>query len=96
MLKSISSHILLFSVGRRTFERRFKKATSNSVIEYIQRVRIEAAKKLLEADRAGINEVMYEVGYNDAKAFRELFKKTAGMSPAEYRNRYSKEVIMEV
>ncbi len=85
-----------FSVGRRTFERRFKKATSNSVIEYIQRVRIEAAKKLLEADRAGINEVMYEVGYNDAKAFRELFKKTAGMSPAEYRNRYSKEVIMEV
>ena len=79
-----------FSIGRRTLERRFKKATSNSIIEYIQRVRIEAAKKLLEADRAGINEVMYEVGYNDSKAFRGLFKKTAGMSPMEYRNRYSK------
>ena len=85
-----------FAIGRRTFERRFKKATSNTVIEYIQRVRIEAAKKLLEADRAGINEVMYDVGYNDVKAFRELFKKTAGMSPAEYRNRYSKEVIMAI
>lgn len=85
-----------FAIGRRTFERRFKKATSNTIIEYIQRVRIEAAKKLLEADRAGINEVMYDVGYNDVKAFRELFKKTAGMSPAEYRNRYSKEVIMAI
>lgn len=81
-------------VGRRTFERRFKKATSNTVVEYIQRVRIEAAKKLLEADRAGINEVMYEVGYNDIKAFRELFKKLAGMSPLDYRNRYSKEAVM--
>ena len=85
-----------FAIGRRTFERRFKKATSNTVIEYIQRVRIEAAKKRLEADRAGINEVMYDVGYNDVKAFRELFKKTAGMSPVEYRNRYSKEVIMAI
>lgn len=83
-----------FSIGRRTFERRFKKATSNTVVEYIQRVRVEAAKKLLEADRAGINEVMYEVGYNNTKAFRELFKKVAGMSPADYRNRYRKEAVM--
>jgi transcriptional regulator GlxA family with amidase domain len=83
-----------FSVGRRTFERRFKKATSNTVVEYIQRVRVEAAKKLLESDRAGINEVMYNVGYTDTKAFRELFKKIAGMSPVGYRNRYCKEVVM--
>ena len=85
-----------FNVGRRTFERRFKKATSNTIIEYIQRVRIEAAKKLLESDRAGINDIMYEVGYHDIKTFRELFKKTAGMSPVEYRNRYSKEAVMAV
>ena len=83
-------------MGRRTFERRFKKATSNTIIEYIQRVRIEAAKKLLESDRAGINDIMYEVGYHDIKTFRELFKKTAGMSPVEYRNRYSKEAVMAV
>ncbi|UXX78661.1 helix-turn-helix domain-containing protein [Reichenbachiella carrageenanivorans] len=82
-----------FSIGRRTFERRFKKATSNTIVEYIQRVRVEAAKKMLEADRIGINQVMYEVGYTDTKAFRELFKKIAGMSPIDYRNRYGKEAV---
>ena len=84
----------MYAIGRRTFERRFKKATSNTVIEYIQRVRVEAAKKKLEANGASINEVMYEVGYNDAKTFRELFKKLVGMSPLDYRNRYYKEVEM--
>ncbi|EPR69123.1 GlxA family transcriptional regulator [Cyclobacterium qasimii] len=84
-----------FSLGRRTFERRFKKATSNTVIEYIQRVRVEAAKKKLEANRISINEVMYDVGYNDAKTFRELFKKLVGMSPAEYRTRYYMEVLVD-
>lgn len=79
-----------FSIGRRTFERRFKKATHNSVVEYIQRVKIEAAKKQLEAGRKTVNEVMYEVGYNDIKAFRELFKKITGLSPVEYRNKYNK------
>lgn len=83
-----------FSVGRRTFERRFKKATSNTIVEYIQRVRVEAAKKMLESDRASINQVMYDVGYTDTKAFRELFKKMAGMSPVDYRNRYCKEAVM--
>ena len=82
-----------FSIGRRTFERRFKKATNNSVAEYIQRVKIEAAKKQLEMGRKTVNEVMYEVGYNDTKAFRELFKKITGLSPLEYRNKYNKEVI---
>ncbi len=84
-----------FYVGRRTFERRFKKATSNTVVEYIQRVRVEAAKKMLESDRAGINTVMYEVGYTDTKAFRQLFKKIAGMSPVDYRNRYCKEAVIK-
>lgn len=75
-------------VGRRTFERRFKRATSNTVIEYIQRVKIEAAKKQLESGRKTISEVMYEVGYNDTKAFRVLFKRVTGISPIEYRNKY--------
>lgn len=81
-----------FSIGRRTFERRFKKATNNSIAEYIQRVKIEAAKKQLEIGRKTVNEVMYEVGYNDTKAFRELFKKITGLSPLEYRNKYNKEL----
>ncbi|MBI2731172.1 MAG: helix-turn-helix domain-containing protein [Sphingobacteriales bacterium] len=81
-----------FSIGRRTFERRFKKATNNSIAEYIQRVKIEAAKKQLEIGRKTVNEIMYEVGYNDTKAFRELFKKITGLSPLEYRNKYNKEM----
>ncbi|ANE49466.1 GlxA family transcriptional regulator [Flavisolibacter tropicus] len=83
-----------FSVGRRTFERRFKKATSNTVVEYIQRVKIEAAKKQLESGRKTVSEVMYDVGYTDTKAFRDVFKKVTGLSPVEYRNKYNKEAIM--
>ena len=77
------------AMGRRTFERRFKKATSNTVVEYLQRVKIEAAKKGLEANRKNVNEVMYEVGYSDAKAFRNTFKKITGLSPIDYRNKYN-------
>ena len=77
------------TMGRRTFERRFKKATSNTVLEYIQRVKIEAAKKELEVGRKTVNEVMYDVGYTDTKAFREVFKKITDMTPVDYRNRYA-------
>lgn len=78
-----------FGMGRRTFERRFKKATSNTPVEYVQRVRTEIAKKQLESGRKTVNEVMYEVGYNDTKAFRDIFKKYVGMSPMDYRNRFN-------
>jgi len=81
-----------FALGRRTFERRFKKATNNSVVEYMQRVKIEAAKKQLETGRKTVNEVMFEVGYNDTKAFRELFKKITGLSPLDYRSKYNREI----
>ncbi len=81
----------MLAVGRRSFERRFKKATANTVNEYIQRVKIEAAKKELEVSRKNINEVMYEVGYSDTKAFRTTFKKITGLSPVEYRNKYNRD-----
>lgn len=81
----------MFAIGRRSLERRFKKATNNTVVEYIQRVKIEAAKKSFETSRKNINEVMYDVGYTDTKAFRTTFKKISGLSPVEYRNRYNKE-----
>lgn len=83
-----------FDIGRRTFERRFKKATSNTVIEYMQRIKIEAAKKQLESGRKTVNEVMYDVGYADTKAFRDVFKKITGMSPVDYRNKYNKELML--
>lgn len=77
------------ATGRRTFERRFKKATGNSVYEYIQRVRVEAAKKELERGRKTVNEVMFEVGYNDASAFREIFRNFAGLTPIAYRKKFA-------
>jgi len=75
-------------MGRRTFERKFKKLTGNSVIEYIQRVKVEAVKKQLEQGRKTINEIVYEVGYNDINAFRTLFKRCTGLSPVDYRKKY--------
>lgn len=83
-----------FAVGRRNFDRRFIKATGNTPIEYSQRVKIESAKKAFETSRKTINEVMYEVGYSDLKAFREVFRKITGMSPLEYRMRYNKEAVV--
>jgi transcriptional regulator GlxA family with amidase domain len=83
-----------FAIGRRHFERRFKKATNNSPIEYIQRVRIEAAKKKLESSPLNVSQVMYEVGYSDPKAFRSTFKKITGISPADYRVKYNKEAAV--
>jgi transcriptional regulator GlxA family with amidase domain len=83
-----------FAVGRRNFDRRFIKATGNTPLEYSQRVRIESAKKALETSRKSINEVMYEVGYSDVKAFREVFRKITGMSPLEYKGRYNKEAVV--
>jgi transcriptional regulator GlxA family with amidase domain len=83
-----------FAVGRRNFDRRFIKATGNTPVEYSQRVKIESAKKAFETTRKTINEVMYEVGYSDVKAFREVFRKITGMSPLEYRGKYNKEAMV--
>ena len=82
-----------FAMGRRSFERRFKKATNNTIIEYIQRVKIEAAKRSFESSRKNINEVMFDVGYTDTKAFRTVFKKITGLTPIEYRNKYNKQPV---
>jgi transcriptional regulator GlxA family with amidase domain len=81
------------SISRRNFERRFKKATSNTVVEYIQRVKIEAAKMSLESSRENVNEVMFKVGYTDTKAFRNTFRKITGLSPIEYKTKYNREVL---
>jgi transcriptional regulator GlxA family with amidase domain len=77
-----------FSVGRRTFERRFKKCTGNSILEYVQRVKVEFAKRHLEAGRKTVNEIIYETGYNDIDAFRKVFKKFTHLSPLGYRKKY--------
>jgi transcriptional regulator GlxA family with amidase domain len=78
----------LIHLGRRTFQRRFQKAVHLTVKEYIQKIRIESAKKLLEENKLTVNEVMYETGYNDIKAFRYTFKKVSGVAPLVYRRKF--------
>jgi transcriptional regulator GlxA family with amidase domain len=77
------------AISRRNLERRFKKVTYNSIVEYIQRVRIEAAKMTLESNGENVNEAMYKSGYSDSKAFRTTFRKYTGLSPMQYKNKYS-------
>ena len=81
------------ATSRRNFDRRFTKATGNTPVEYLQRVKVEVAKSSLEKGRKTIFEVMNEVGYSDDKAFREVFKKITGISPFDYRAKYNKEVV---
>jgi transcriptional regulator GlxA family with amidase domain len=82
----------MLALSRRNLERRFKKATANTVVEYIQRVKIEAAKMSMESSRENVSEVMYKIGYSDPKAFRVTFKKITGLSPVQYRNKYNREL----
>jgi transcriptional regulator GlxA family with amidase domain len=79
------------AISRRNFDRRFIKATGNTPVEYLQRVKVEVAKRALENGRKTVFEVMNDVGYSDDKAFREVFKKITGLSPLDYKAKYNKE-----
>lgn len=79
-----------YAISSRNFVRRFKKATQNTPLEYIQRVKIEAAKRSLESTQQNVNEIMYQVGYADQKAFRTVFKKYVGLSPVAYKSKYNR------
>lgn len=81
-----------FAISGRNFIRRFKKATQSTPFEYIQRVKVEVAKKSFESLTLNVNEVMYNVGYSDEKAFRKTFKKYTGLSPLEYRKKFNREM----
>ncbi|OQP58292.1 AraC family transcriptional regulator [Niastella vici] len=80
------------AISRRNFDRRFIKATGNTPVEYLQRVKVEAAKRALEGGRKTVFEVMNDVGYSDDKAFREVFKKITGLSPLDYKAKYSTQL----
>jgi transcriptional regulator GlxA family with amidase domain len=75
--------------SRRNFVRRFKQATGVTPIEYLQKTRIEAAKKLLEQTDQSILGVMLDCGYNDIKSFRKVFRKEVGLTPTEYRFKFA-------
>ncbi len=93
---SIETLAQKYNAGRRNFDRRFIKATGLSPLDYLQRVRIESAKKSFENSRKTVNEVMYDVGYNDTKAFREVFSRVTGLSPVAYKAKYNKDSILSL
>lgn len=72
----------------RSLERRFRRATGHSPIDYVQRLRVEAAKRRLERSDAPIDEISWEVGYENAAFFRRLFKRLTCLSPSEYRRKF--------
>jgi transcriptional regulator GlxA family with amidase domain len=77
-------------MSRRTFERRFKAATGDTPLIYLQRVRVEKAKSMLENLALSFDEVAYSVGYQDSVAFRKIFRKQTGLLPGEYRRRFQR------
>lgn len=81
------------NMSKRNFIRRFKSATSLNPIDFIHRVKVEAAKKAFEAGEMNIAAVTYSVGYNDLKTFRMVFKKITGSTPIEYRNKYKTRTV---
>ena len=76
-------------LAERTFKRRFTQATGLSPIAYVQRLRIEEAKRRLERTGASVDEISWQVGYEEPAFFRRLFKRVAGVTPAAYRRRFS-------
>lgn len=76
------------NLAERTFKRRFTQATGYAPIEYVQRLRVEDAKRRLERTDAPVDEIGWQVGYEDAAFFRRLFKRMTGLPPGTYRRRF--------
>lgn len=80
-------------ISSRHFKRRFKSATGDSPLAYLQRVRIEAAKNRLESTGEPVTQITWQVGYEDSNSFRRLFKKYTGLSPRAYRERFTRRAV---
>ena len=78
------------ALSERTLNRRFKAVTGITPIDYIQKVRVEAAKKLLEESNRTVSAIMEAVGYNDLGNFRNVFQKHSGISMNEYRKKFQR------
>lgn len=86
---SQESLLKLSRLGGRTLSRRFKKATGDTPLVYLQKLRVENAKVLLESSSDTFNEITWKVGYNDVSSFQKLFKSETGLSPKEYRYKFT-------
>jgi len=95
-LPSLNSLADMAGYGVRTFQRRFKNATHYTVINYLQKLRVEAAKQMLVQGVLTVNEIMYDVGYSDSDAFRKVFKKETGLTPSGYRKKFVKHGTYDI
>lgn len=86
-LSELARHL---AVSERTLNRRFKLATGEAPLRYLQSLRVDVAKRLLESRGATVEAVGVRVGYNDLSTFRRLFKREAGLSPREYQRRFAR------
>jgi transcriptional regulator GlxA family with amidase domain len=95
-LPTIASLAGKFNMSARTFIRKFTSITGNTPLEYIQRVRVEAAKRLLEKGKLTVEQVCMEAGYADFGFFRNIFKRLTGLKPQEYKRKYGHMFTDEV
>ena len=75
----------LAGIPERTLKRRFKAATGSTLIAYLQNLRVEEAKRLLESGQKPVDEISEEAGYSDTSFFRRVFKRLTGLTPSHYR-----------
>jgi transcriptional regulator GlxA family with amidase domain len=88
LIENLEEIIKEIPSSRRNLLRRFKSVTGIAPIEYLQQVRIEASKKMLEQSNRQMTDVINHTGYNDPKAFRKVFRKIVGMTPSDYREKF--------
>lgn len=91
-VEAIGEVVAVGKIPERSLKRRFRAATGSSLIEYLQNLRIEEAKRLLETGSLPVEEISAQVGYDDASFFRRLFKRLCGLSPSQYRRMFQSPV----
>ena len=89
----VEEMVKLVGARPRTFKRRFTAATGHTPIAYVQRIRVERAKRMLETTAEPIEEISWAVGYEDPASFRRLFKRLTGVTPGAYRQRFQIPVV---
>ena len=100
MYKNLQRHISLddissrFAVTKRTLNRRFKKALDDTPVNYLQRMRVEEAKRLLESSNMTLENIVYQVGYEDVSSFRKLFTELAELTPRAYRDKFKRQQML--
>jgi transcriptional regulator GlxA family with amidase domain len=85
----VEEMVRLSGIPERSFKRRFTRATGLTPIEYIQHLRVDQAKRRLERSTTPVDEIGWQIGYENPAFFRRLFKRTTGVSPGHYRRRFT-------